>query len=393
MIGVLGGGQLGAMFGNAARRLGYRVAVWDPDPDAPALRAADFSLSAPFHDSSALAEFAEAVSAATYEWENIPVTVAAALEQAVPLTPSSRILGLLQNRIEQKSFLRRHGFAVAPFRIISSPGDVIAAAESIGFPCLCKTATSGYDGKGQWRLLGSADVRDLQQRFYQAAQEQTQQWIVEQFLQFEKELSALIVRSADGTARAYPVVENVHEGGILRVSQVPADVPPPIAERAGQIAASVVEALDGVGVFCVELFLMPDGRLLINEVAPRPHNSGHYTLDACTVSQFEQQVRALCNLPLGEVRLLSPAVMVNLIGHDLTRTTTSKGLVALLSEPGAALHVYGKRTVRPGRKMGHVTFLRDTADQAWEAAMMFRRLLGGTEPTREMSVSSMRRDG
>ncbi|TAJ23435.1 MAG: ATP-grasp domain-containing protein [Nitrospirae bacterium] len=200
-------------------------------------------------------------------------------------------------------------------------------------------------------------------------------WIYEQFLAFAKELSVLVVRAQDGAQRLYPTVENVHEAGILRTTRVPADVEPGIAELAGTLAGSVVEALEGVGVFCVELFLMPDGRLFINEVAPRPHNSGHYTLDACTVSQFEQQVRAVCGLPLGEVRLLSPAVMVNLIGEDFTRASTGDGLTHLLRQPGAKLHLYGKKSVRPDRKMGHVTFLAEKPEHAWEAAVALRKTL------------------
>lgn len=374
MLGVLGGGQLGAMFAVAARRLGYRVAVWDPDPDASALRVADQPISASFTDSEPLARFAGLVSAVTYEWENVPVAVVTALEQSVLVRPASRTLGLLQNRIAQKTFLVSHNLPVAPFRTVSKTNELMAAAEQIGFPNLCKTATAGYDGKGQWRLAGTKDASDLQEQFRRSSQP-TNPWIIEKFLPFQKELSVLVIRGEDGDYRIYPVVENIHEAGILQTTKVPAEIDPGTAQRAANLGKQVVEVLNGMGVFCIEMFLMPDGRLFINEIAPRPHNSGHYTLDACTISQFEQQVRALCNLPLGEVRLLSSAVMVNLIGNDLTKVTMEQDLKNLLHTPGAKLHVYGKRSIRPGRKMGHVTFLAEKAEQAWEAAVRLRQAL------------------
>lgn len=372
MLGVLGGGQLGAMFTTAAKRLGYRVAAWDPDPEAPALKLADLALAAPFTDSSSLETFATAIKAATYEWENIPAATVQALERRIPVRPAPRILQIIQNRLEQKAFLVGHGIPVAPFQAMTSP-DTVVVPDAVGFPALCKTATLGYDGKGQWRLSGPEDVRRLQDEL--RAQNQPQgRWIVEQFLPFEKELSVLVVRSQEGDRRLYPVVENVHEAGILRTTRVPAAIEVKIAERAGALAGPLVDALDGVGTFCVELFLMKDGRLFVNEVAPRPHNSGHYTLDACTVSQFEQQVRAVCGLPLGEVKLTSPAVMVNLIGEDFTKATTDAGIQKFLRDTGARLHVYGKKSVRPGRKMGHVTFLAASADAAWQSARTLRQM-------------------
>lgn len=372
MIGVLGGGQLGAMFAVAARRLGYRVAVWDQDADAPALKIADLPISSPFADSAALDRFAGSIRAVTYEWENIPVTVSEALERRLPVRPASRILRMLQHRAEQKQFLAGHGAPVAPFRPIAAPGDLPAAADAVGFPCLCKTATHGYDGKGQWRLAGAQDLASVHEQLSQQAHTP---WVLEQFLAYDKELSVLVARGVDGDRRVYPTVENVHEAGILSTTRVPAEIDPRLARKAGDLAASVVDALDGVGVFCVELFLMPDGRLFVNEVAPRPHNSGHYTLDACTVSQFEQQVRAVCGLPLGDVRLLCPAVMVNLIGEDCTRVSAGEGLANLLRQPGAKLHLYGKTSVRPGRKMGHVTFLAEKVEEAWQAALGLRQVL------------------
>jgi 5-(carboxyamino)imidazole ribonucleotide synthase len=382
-LGVLGGGQLGALFTAAARRLGYRVAVWDPDPDAPALKLADLPLAAPFTDQASLDTFSSSIKAATYEWENIPAATVQALERQVPVRPSPRILQIIQNRLEQKTFLAGYKIPVAPFQAVTSP-DRLTVPDTIGFPALCKTATLGYDGKGQWRLSGPADVRSVQDELRtqtlspggRGQGEEGRAWIVERFLPFEKELSVLVVRGADGNRRLYPVVENVHEAGILRTTRVPAAIDAKTAEQAAALAGSVIEALAGVGVFCVELFLMQDGRLFVNEVAPRPHNSGHYTLDACTVSQFEQQVRAVCGLPLGDVKLTSPAVMVNLIGDDFTKATTDAGVQKFLRDSGAKVHVYGKKSVRPGRKMGHVTFLAASADAAWASASAFKQMLG-----------------
>jgi len=374
MLGVLGGGQLGAMFVMAARRLGYRIAVWDPDPEAPAHTIADRSFSLPFTDCDALEQFRSTVGAVTYEWENIPVAVAETLEQAVPVRPGSAILRVLQNRLDHKTFLAERGFPVAPFQAVSDAKDLTSMGTAIGFPCICKTATAGYDGKGQWRLSSVREAETLQEQLSRDAPPH-RRWIVEQFLRFTHELSVLVVRAADGDRRVYPVAGNVHEAGILRTTLVPAEIEPVMAKRVQDLAVAAIDALNGVGVFCVELFLMPDGLLLINEIAPRPHNSGHYTLDACTVSQFEQQVRALCELPLGEVRLLSSAAMVNLIGEDVMRARSEKALTALLGVPGSKLHIYGKTSVRPGRKMGHVTFLDGSTDEVSERAEALQRIL------------------
>ncbi len=380
MLGVLGGGQLGAMFTTAAKRLGYRVAVWDPDPDAPALKLADLALAAPFTDQASLETFSTSIRVATYEWENIPAATVQALERQVPVRPAPRILQTIQNRLEQKTFLGAQKIPVAPFQAVTS-ADQLTVPDTVGYPALCKTATLGYDGKGQWRLSGPEDVRRVQDELRGQSQAPTLRqaqgrWIVEQFLPFEKELSVLVVRGSDGHRRLYPVVENVHEAGILSTTRVPARIDQKTAGLAAAMAGSVVDALDGIGVFCIELFLMKDGRLFVNEVAPRPHNSGHYTLDACSVSQFEQQVRAVCGLPLGEVTLDSPAVMVNLIGDDFTKATTDPEIQQFLRQTCAKLHVYGKKSVRPGRKMGHVTFLATSADAAWESASALKQLLG-----------------
>ncbi|MEK6804263.1 MAG: 5-(carboxyamino)imidazole ribonucleotide synthase [Nitrospirota bacterium] len=372
-LGVLGGGQLGAMFATAARRLGYAVVVWDPDPEAPAHRLADFSLSRPFTDAAARQDFIRRVCAVTYEWENVPADLCEQLERDVPVRPSSRVLRVIQDRIEQKTFLQAHGLPVPAFHAISSPEE-LRRQTVLEHPLVCKTATAGYDGKGQWKIARAEDCAAVEEDLTRSLRPGSR-WILEAWLPFERELSILVVRGMDGAVRTYPLVENVHEEGILRQSTVPANVPATVADQAAVMARSAVEALDGVGVFCVELFLMPDGRLLINEVAPRPHNSGHYSLDACTVSQFEQQVRALCGLPLGEVRLLSPTVMLNLIGDEILLATVSPAVQDLLREPGAVVHVYGKRAVRPKRKMGHISFLAATREAALSKVSVFRSRL------------------
>lgn len=369
-LGVLGGGQLGAMFATAARRMGYVIAVWDPDPEAPAHRIADYSFMHPFTDADARKEFAQRVRAVTYEWENVPADLCEQLERDLPVRPSSRVLRVIQDRIEQKTFLRSRGLPVPAFSTLSSPEE-LGKQITPPYPLVCKTATAGYDGKGQWRIPRAEDCLVVQQELIRTRRPGAR-WIVEEWLPFERELSMLVVRGADGASQTYPLAENVHEDGILRQTTVPADVPQAIANLAGTIASDAVQALDGVGVFCVELFLMADGRLVINEIAPRPHNSGHYTLDACTVSQFEQQVRTLCGLPLGEIRLLSPAVMLNLIGDDVRLVTHSPSAHDLLRVPGAIVHLYGKRTIRPKRKMGHISFLAPTRAEALTAASTFR---------------------
>ena len=372
-LGVLGGGQLGAMFATAARRMGYVIAVWDPDLEAPAHRIADYSLVRPFTDADARTEFTQRVRAVTYEWENVPADLCEQLERDLPVRPSSRVLRVIQDRIEQKTFLRSHGLAVPTFSTVSSP-DELGRQTMPPYPLVCKTATAGYDGKGQWKILRAEDCPAVQQELDRSMRPGSR-WILEEWLPFEREVSVLVVRGVDGASRTYPVVENVHEGGILRQTTVPADVTASVSVQVATMAEEAVRALDGVGVFCVELFLMSDGRVLINEVAPRPHNSGHYSLDACTVSQFEQQVRTLCGLPLGEIRLLSPAVMLNLIGDEVRLATAAPAAQELLGEPGAVVHLYGKRVIRPKRKMGHVSFLASTRAEALTKAASFRARL------------------
>jgi 5-(carboxyamino)imidazole ribonucleotide synthase len=369
VLGVLGGGQLGTMFAEAARRMGYQAAVWDPDVQAPAHGVAVHSCTASFSDHAACEQFVRTVQAVTLEWENVPAELCEWLEGRCRVRPSSDALRMLQDRIEQKQFLASQALPIPTFAVVQSASQLTQAVNHLGLPAVCKTATSGYDGKGQWPIRELSDVARVEQTF--ATAKPGQRWILEQFVEFVRELSVLVVRNDRGEYRTYPVVENRHEHGILRETIVPAPISSDQAKRAQELSTQAVEALHGVGVFCVELFETKTGALLINEIAPRPHNSGHYTMDVCTVSQFEQQVRILCGLPLGETRLLSPAVMVNLIGDDVRPVLSKEGCHTFHAVSGAALHLYGKRVIRPGRKMGHVTFVHPQRETALEQAQQF----------------------
>ena len=374
VLGVLGGGQLGALFTRAAAKHGYRVVVWDPDRDAPAHRLAAHSFTTPFTDRETVTRFASTVSAVTYEWENVPAELCEQLERQRPVRPSGGVLRSIQNRLVQKRFLAGHGFPVPRFAPLTDPNDLPALVREVGCPVICKTAMAGYDGKGQWRIDEPSAVPCLVPSVLASALP-GMQWIVEACVPFERELSILAARGVDGEVIVFPLVENEHEQGILRTTLAPALVASGVAERAETLARGVIECMDGVGLFCLELFLLPDAVVLINEVAPRPHNSGHYTLDACSLSQFEQQVRVVCGLPPEPVRLLSPAAMVNLIGKDIETIKQDAECQRLLGLPGAYLHDYGKRETRPRRKMGHVTFLADERNIARERADQFHRRL------------------
>lgn len=378
---MLGAGQLGAMFADAAIRLGFRVAVWDPDPDAPAHRLATHSFAAPFDDRRTAELFSQTASVVTYEWENVPASLCEQVEKTKPVRPSSAVLRIIQNRLAQKTFLAGEGFPVPSFVSLSSPDQMDRIIDQLGFPLICKTATSGYDGKGQWRIDCDSDRSAFDQVLRQPEQAGVE-WIVEPFVPFEREMSILVARGIDGDKVTYPLVENEHEEGILRTTLVPAVVSPEIREQAERLARSVVERMGGVGVFCLELFQLASGELLINEVAPRPHNSGHYTLDACSISQFEQQVRAICGMPLGMVRLLRPAAMVNLIGGDANTINADSECRTLLGLPDVYVHLYGKRVIRARRKMGHVTFLADQRQIAQDRAKQFHRALRRSQSRR-----------
>jgi 5-(carboxyamino)imidazole ribonucleotide synthase len=372
-IGVLGGGQLGLFFTTAAKRLGYRVVVWDPDPHAPARSCADVFIGAAFDDAHAMRSFLQDTRAVTYEWENIPVHVVELIEKEVPVRPGSTVLGLLQNRASQKHFLSAHGLHTAQFQPVQNPQALPLLADAVGLPCLLKTATAGYDGRGQWSIESPQDALTLSEQLHH--QPHAAGWLLEQRISFHKEISIIVVQSEHGDVHTYPIAENWHEHGILRMSQVPAEVDPDLTSRIISLARSAVMALGEPGVYCVELFLTHDDDILINEIAPRPHNSGHYSMEVCSISQFEQQVRMLCGLPLIAPRLLSAAVLINILGSEIQRLDAPARFRQLLSVQGATLYHYRKQAVRVGRKMGHVVVSDQEPQRAMERARTVLALL------------------
>ena len=355
-IGMLGGGQLGRMFVIAARNMGYRVVVLDPDSDSPAGRIADEHIAAAYQDEWALKQMASCCDAITTEFENIPATTLRYFEGSCPVRPSASALENTQNRIREKSFLREHGLATAEFFVIKNEADIAAAMPQLNDAAVLKVASFGYDGKGQSVVSSVDEAVAVFQNMGSVP------CVLEQKIQLKIELSIVLVRTANAEVQCYPASENIHEQGILDVSVVPARVANELAEEAKAMAMKTAELLDYCGVMAVEFFVDTDGRLMINEIAPRPHNSGHYTLDAAAVSQFEQQVRAVCGLPAGSTALLSPVVMVNMLG-DLWGDDRPDWS-SLLSDPDVKLHLYGKAHARVGRKMGHFNVLSSTLDAA-----------------------------
>jgi 5-(carboxyamino)imidazole ribonucleotide synthase len=367
-LGLLGGGQLGRMFTSAARTLGYRVTVVDPDPAAPAAEFATAHLAAAYADPAALDELARTCAAVTTEFENAPAEALDALAARTVVRPAGSSVAVAQDRRREKGFFSEHGFPLGPWAPIDAPRQFEGALARVKLPALLKTARFGYDGKGQARIDSPAD---LERTF---AQWKGVPCVLEALLALEREVSVVLARSDAGEVAVFPVAENRHSRGILDVTIAPARVPESMAREAGQLASRLAAELKYVGVLAVEMFVV-GGRLLLNEIAPRPHNSGHYTIDACRTSQFEQQVRVLCGMPLGDPSQHTPAVMVNLLG-DIWRDGREPDWAAVLEHPGAHLHLYGKRETRPGRKMGHVTVCEPTVERALEVAMQVRARLG-----------------
>ncbi len=370
-LGLLGGGQLGRMFTSAARTMGYDVIVLDPDPASPAAHFATEHLCADFHDQRALESLVRRCAAVTTEFENPPADSLAWLAERIPVRPGASAVAIAQDRIREKSFFADNGFPVGPFAIIRSGTDIEAADRSIKFPAILKTARFGYDGKGQARVTSE-----------QAARESFHSWsavpcVLEQLLPLKLEVSVILARGKDGAIATFPVAENRHENGILDISIAPARISARLTAQAQEIAERLAAKLDYCGVLAVEFFVVDgkDGQeqLLINEIAPRPHNSGHYTIDACPTSQFEQQVRALCGLPLGAMTQHTPAAMVNLLGDAWKNNVLAADKI--LQEPNAKLHLYGKREARDGRKMGHYTVLGDDIESALALALKIKRRL------------------
>jgi 5-(carboxyamino)imidazole ribonucleotide synthase len=366
MLGMLGGGQLGRMFTLAAHGMGYRVTVLDPDPLSPAGAIADVHLKAAYQDREALQQLADTCAAVTTEFENVPAQSLRWLASHCAVRPAGEAVAVAQDRIREKAFFLACDLGVAPYAVIESEAD-LACADAALYPGILKRARFGYDGKGQARVADAAEARKA---FHEMGGETC---VLEQRIPLKCEISAVVARGADGAASSFPVAENRHRMGILDVSVVPARVAPALARRAAQWALKIAEKLDYCGVLAVEFFVTGDDALLVNEMAPRPHNSGHFTIDACATSQFEQQVRTLCGLPLGDARLLSPVVMVNLLGEAWQHGEPPWERV--LELPQAKLHLYGKHEARPGRKMGHYTVLDQSADAALEKALGVRAAL------------------
>jgi len=371
-IGMVGGGQLGRMFALEARRMGYRLVVLDPGQDTPAAQFCDHHIRAPFEDLDACLELAGRSDVVTLEWENADVATLRAMREHVQIHPSPDVLEVAQHRVREKDAARRLGVLTADYRAVRSREELRAALEEIGAPAILKTARMGYDGKGQATLRDAAEADAA----WDALSPGTDDFILEARVPFRMEVSVVCARSATGEISTFPVAENEHRRGILHLSIVPARVEEGIAREAERVARTLAEGLDVVGLLAVEMFVDSEGRILMNEIAPRPHNSGHYTWEACPVSQFEQQLRAVCGLPLGDPRLLRPAAMVNLMGEDAGTGLGRAGVADALAVPGTALHLYGKGEARPGRKMGHLTALGETADDAaaralsaWERVM------------------------
>lgn len=367
MLGVLGGGQLGRMFVQAAQQMGYRVTVLDPAPDSPAGRVADAFICADYADQAALEKLGSQCAAVTTEFENIPANSLRKLAKTCVVSPDAYSVSIAQNRIAEKQFLGIHGFAVAPFAVIQQQDDFAAQDAADLLPGILKVSQFGYDGKGQ---KSAANETELLAAY---AQLNHPVCVLEKFMPLKSEISVVVVRGSDGEMQTFPVSENQHVNGILDISIVPARIPQQLAGRAQDLACQIVNKLNYQGVLCVEFFVLHDDALLINEIAPRPHNSGHYSIDACVTSQFEQQVRTLCGLSLGAATQHSAAVMVNLLG-DLWRNG-EPDWNQVLQHPSAKLHLYGKTEARPGRKMGHYTVLgADTAAALSEALQIKKRL-------------------
>ena len=366
-IGVLGSGQLGRMFAIAARALGYRVHTFSPAYDTPTGQVADREICQPYEDLQAVRSFASSVDVLTFEFENVPARAAAAAAEVAPVRPAGALLETTQHRLREKRALNQRGFATAEFVAIRGPEDLRRGVLDLGGGLL-KTAGWGYDGKGQRRIRS---VDEVELAWSELA---TDEAILEAFVDFERELSVVVVRGADGEVVTYGPVENHHVNGILDLTLAPALVDDDLSAQARALATEIAGSFDLVGILCAELFVTRDRRLLVNELAPRPHNSGHFTIDACVTSQFEQQVRAVCGLPLGSPAQLQPAAMVNLLG-DLWANGEPDWQAALRSSPAVKLHLYGKKEPRVGRKMGHLVALASTLAEARELAIRARQAL------------------
>lgn len=350
-IGILGGGQLARMLCMEAKRMGYRTLVWTGGLEAPASALCDEAIELPFDDSSALAQFVAAADVATAEFENIPRATLEQVADGVPLRPSAHAIATCANREQEKTFLRQQNIPCAPFWIVTNAAELATALQQLNGPGVLKTSAFGYDGKGQRKLTGLENAQEVWQEF------DAPRAILEGFIDFAAELSIMIARNPAGEVRCFDPVENQHRHHILDLTIAPASIVESTRAQAIEIATQIAQAFDYVGIMGVEFFLLADGSLLVNEMAPRPHNSGHHTIDACETSQFEQQLRAVCGMALGSTRLLTPAVMLNLLGDMWPDVEISPDWTAVFRDQSAALHLYGKKRAIGRRKMGHATFL------------------------------------
>ena len=357
-IGVFGSGQLGRMFAIEARKMGYRVHTFSPDNDTPTGQVADYETSAEYEDLDAVKKFARSVDVVTFEFENVPSKTVEAAAEFSEVYPKGEILHTTQNRLREKTFLKKNNFPHTPFRHIKTLDDLYHAVQQLGVPSVLKTAGFGYDGKGQQKLKAIGEVENAFEKL------NGNEAVLEAFVEFEKEVSVVCARDRSGNFAHYGVIENAHENHILDISFAPALCSEKVFSEAVEITRSVAETLDYVGTLCVEFFLTKDEKLLINELAPRPHNSGHLTFDACVTSQFEQQLRAVCGLPLGSTQFYAPCAMANLLG-DIWQKGEPNWSKALENE-NVKLHLYGKAEARKGRKMGHLTAVSATVEDAVE---------------------------
>ncbi len=366
-IGVLGSGQLGRMFALAARSLGYKIIIYSPDYAPPAGPVADKEYVGEYTDLDKIRQFAREVQVVTFEFENVPSVATTAAAEIVPVRPDGEVLHITQQRLREKNFLQQNGFPVTPFRAINSLSNLENAARELGLPAILKTASFGYDGKGQQKIKAQDELKAAFENLKGA------EGIYEAFVDFEKELSVVAARTLDGQFAAFPVFENGHANHILDVTFAPANIDQRLAEEAVEIAAGILEKLKVVGLLTVEMFLTKSGKVVVNELAPRTHNSGHLTIDACITSQFEQQVRAVCGLPLGSTELRAPAAMANLLGHLWEKGEPD--WAAALTDPLVKLHLYGKKEARVGRKMGHITATGKNVSEAVERVVNARNRL------------------
>lgn len=359
-IGIIGGGQLGRMLAMAARQMDYKTIVLDPDPNCPTAQVADGQVVEAYASRDAARDLARASDVVTYEFENVDADSVSSAAEITPVHPSTSVLRTTQHRLHEKNALLTAGVPVAPFRVVESAQELLDASTDLGYPMVLKTTTQGYDGKGQVIITRDEDVQGAYDRLNHRGIE----LIVEQFVPFTMEISTICARTADGQTATFPPSENIHRNHILDVSIVPARISDDLRDNARQLAADIAEQLNVVGLIAVEMFVTKENELLVNELAPRPHNSGHYTMDGCDTSQFEQLVRVLAGMPIAEPKLHSPTVMVNLLGDVWEDTGGMPDWESALRLPGVSLHLYGKSEARVGRKMGHINVVADTVEDA-----------------------------